>query len=285
MPVATIRPNRPLILSTDPVTALSIIHAVKPVMVDSDDFDKAENRLANDLTGVKPSEAATKGKALLRLLVASSPELDSASAFLPQRRAVFVLRHVETWLAADDFDDEDAELQLRLVELFSVLAPIVQSEQGGFWETIFDVLENNIADVSLTITPFNVKTVRSLTNHSSGKPRRSRSYPPRESMPIAPAPRVGRQQQDSARDMDETGRHDASRHVPLFRVASLWCARPRDLGAQGNDSVGDPRRLGRSGRSDHGRRISLRGQFARVEPNSSFWVNADCGSNEARRAY
>lgn len=122
-------------------------------MLDTPQFETAQNRLADSLTGIPASKATDKGLWALRLLTASAPSPDAASVFIPERRALFVLRHVESWLASDDLDDLSDELQLRLIEMFSVIAPIVQSVMGAHWEMIFDLLENNLSEVSLT-TPF-----------------------------------------------------------------------------------------------------------------------------------
>lgn len=117
-------------------------------MLDTPPFETAQNRLANALTGIKASEADVKGLWALRLLVASAPPTDSAAAYIPERRALFVLRHVESWLASEELEDLSDELQLRLMEMFTVLVPIVQSVMGAHWEMIFDLLENNVCEVS-----------------------------------------------------------------------------------------------------------------------------------------
>lgn len=125
-----------------------MLEAVKPIMLDTPPFETAQNRLANALTGVSPAQADAKGVWALRLLVASAPPFESSAAYIPERRALFVLRHLESWLASDDLEDLSDELQLRLIELFTVLAPIVQSVIGAHWDTIFDMLESNLSEVS-----------------------------------------------------------------------------------------------------------------------------------------
>jgi hypothetical protein len=110
------------------------------------------------LAGVPAKSVTEKGIPALRLLIASAPAPDAASEFIPQQRAIFVLRHISTWLAGqgagdgnsddEDMDDEGDELLVRVAELYIVLAPIVQSVPGGHWESIFDLLENSFDEVS-----------------------------------------------------------------------------------------------------------------------------------------
>jgi hypothetical protein len=89
-------------------------------------------------------------------LIASAPAPDAASDFISQQRAIFVLRHIATWLAAgagenedeeDEDEDEGEEMLIRVAELYIVLAPIVQSVPGAHWESIFDLLENVLDEV------------------------------------------------------------------------------------------------------------------------------------------
>nr|XP_018261516.1 uncharacterized protein I303_05954 [Kwoniella dejecticola CBS 10117]OBR83674.1 hypothetical protein I303_05954 [Kwoniella dejecticola CBS 10117] len=135
-----------------PQLALAIIYAVKPMMLDHKSFSVAQNRLANALTSVKPTPAAVakQGIPYIRLLIASAPPADAASVFLPQQRAIFVLRHVNSWLTADD-DDEDMpeELEYRIAELETALAPIVQDLSGGHWDAIYDLVESGLEGSSL----------------------------------------------------------------------------------------------------------------------------------------
>ncbi|WRT68426.1 uncharacterized protein IL334_005402 [Kwoniella shivajii] len=127
-----------------PQLALAIIYAVKPLLLDHKSFSVAQNRLANALTSVKAdSTAVTKqGIPYIRLLIASAPPADAASVFLPQQRAIFVLRHVNSWLIADD--DMPEEIEYRIAELETALAPIVQDLPGGHWDAIFDLIESGL---------------------------------------------------------------------------------------------------------------------------------------------
>ncbi|WVF72830.1 hypothetical protein IAT40_007648 [Kwoniella sp. CBS 6097] len=140
-----------------PQLALAIILAVKPILLDTKPFSLAQNRLANALTSVKPTAAAVakQGLPYLRLLIASAPPADAASVFLPQQRALFVLRHVNGWLTAEDDDDEaemPEEVEYRIAELETAVAPIVQDLSGAHWDGIFDLVENGL-DASVLDDP------------------------------------------------------------------------------------------------------------------------------------
>ena len=127
---------------------MSIILAIKPFMLESKALDTAQNRLANALTSIRAKDVATRGIPALRLLLASAPPSDSTSLFIPQQRALFVLRHVTGWLADDDADDLPEETEYRIAELCTALAPIVQDLTGAHWDSIFDIVESGL-DVSL----------------------------------------------------------------------------------------------------------------------------------------
>ncbi|KAL7422810.1 hypothetical protein Q5752_002106 [Cryptotrichosporon argae] len=126
-------------INNAPNLALAIIHAVKPLLLDTKPLELAQNRLANVLTGIAPAQATARGLPLLRLLLASAPPADSAALFLPQNRALFVLRHLATWLASDT--ELADEIEPRVAELYTALAPVVQDVLGTHWDNMFDLLE------------------------------------------------------------------------------------------------------------------------------------------------
>lgn len=135
----------------DPDIALAVILAIKPLMLDSKAFGMAQNRLANFLTGISVKQANEKGLPALRLLIASAPPLDSTSIFLPQQRAVFALRHVGGWLTSEDeaADDLADEVDVRVAELYTAVAPIVQDLAGAHWDAMFDLVEGTLTSSSL----------------------------------------------------------------------------------------------------------------------------------------
>ncbi|KAK8854764.1 hypothetical protein IAR55_003503 [Kwoniella newhampshirensis] len=127
-----------------PQLALAVILAIKPFMLDTKSFATAQNRLANAVTSIRPTQVAKSGIPLLRILVASAPPADAASVFLPQQRALFVLRHVSGWLTSDDADDLPEEVEYRVAELETAVAPIVQDLSGAHWDGIFDLVESGL---------------------------------------------------------------------------------------------------------------------------------------------
>ncbi|BEI93821.1 uncharacterized protein CcaverHIS019_0602800 [Cutaneotrichosporon cavernicola] len=134
-----------------PELAQAIILAIKPLMLDARAFDVAQNRLANALTGISIKNVNEKGVPALRLLAATAPPRDSLSVFLPQQRAVFVLRHVGGWLTSEDeaADDLSDEVDTRVAELYAALAPIVQDLSGAHWDGIFDLIESGLDSCAL----------------------------------------------------------------------------------------------------------------------------------------
>ena len=132
-----------------PQVALAIVLAVKPLLLDSKPFSTAQSRFANNLAGIPAHQASERGITALRLLSASAPPSDAASVFLPQQRAIFVLRHVSSWLTDDDADDLSEEVEYRIAELYTAVAPIVQDIGGAHWDSMFDLMENGLETSSL----------------------------------------------------------------------------------------------------------------------------------------
>jgi E3 ubiquitin-protein ligase listerin len=81
----------------------------------------------------------------LHRLCACAPEEDSDVAFVPQQRAVNIMKGCQRWITSDDDEDgEDEELEPIMTLLFIHLAPILQSVPGSHWDFIFDVIESNL---------------------------------------------------------------------------------------------------------------------------------------------
>lgn len=114
-------------------------------MLDTQAFATAQTRLASALTTIPPSKCHTALN-LLRIFNASAPEADSTFVFLPQQRALFVLRHVAGWLTSDDVDEDKLpeDMEFRVLELESAVAPIVQDVGGAHWDGIFDLVESGL---------------------------------------------------------------------------------------------------------------------------------------------
>jgi hypothetical protein len=133
-----------------PQTTITILASITSYAPEPPKLDRYRNELAASLLGVRPNAVPTTGLTTLRLLVAAAPDPDSDVVFLPQQRAVNVMKACQTWVAAEgdeeDGDDEgvneDVESVMTLV--FFHLAPILQNVSGSHWEFIWDVVENNL---------------------------------------------------------------------------------------------------------------------------------------------
>ncbi|PCH44774.1 hypothetical protein WOLCODRAFT_145160 [Wolfiporia cocos MD-104 SS10] len=128
--------------------SLAILYAVTQYAPEPPILDRYRNELAAGMMGVPASKANAEGLWLLRRLAASAPDPESDVIFLPQQRAVNVLKACQQWITADEDLEEEVDSAMTLV--FLPLAPILQNVPGGHWDLMFDVLENNLEDVSLT---------------------------------------------------------------------------------------------------------------------------------------
>lgn len=106
-------------------------------------LDRYRNELAANVTGIKAKDSCTIGLRLLRLLCAVAPNPDSDIIFLPQHRAVNVMRTCQMWIAEGDEDDSE-DLESAMTLIFKHLAPILQNVPGSHWEFIWDVIESNL---------------------------------------------------------------------------------------------------------------------------------------------
>lgn len=127
---------------TAPETSMAIVRAVTEVAPEPPRLDRYRNELAASLLGVPPAKANTEGLISLRKLAASAPPMDSDVVYLPQQRALNVVKVCEKWIASDE--DLDEEVESAMTWTFSHLAPILQNLEGSHWEFIFDVVENNL---------------------------------------------------------------------------------------------------------------------------------------------
>ncbi|KAH9835414.1 uncharacterized protein C8Q71DRAFT_765758 [Rhodofomes roseus] len=131
-----------------PHTSLAIVYSVTQYAPEPPILDRYRNELAAGLFGVPPSKANTQGLWLLRRLAAIAPDPDSDIVFMPQPRAVNLMKTCQQWITSDEDIDEDVESEMTLI--FLHLAPILQNVPGAHWDLIFDVMENNLESSSLT---------------------------------------------------------------------------------------------------------------------------------------
>jgi len=125
-----------------PETSMALVSAVTKYAPESPRLDRYRNELAAALLGISPRKANTDGLLILRKLAASAPDSESDFEFLPQPRAVNVMKACQLWIASDEDIDEDVESAMTLI--FIHLAPILQDVPGAHWDLIFDVVENNL---------------------------------------------------------------------------------------------------------------------------------------------
>ncbi|KAF9818038.1 hypothetical protein IEO21_02999 [Rhodonia placenta] len=129
-----------------PHMSLAIIYSIAQYAPEPPMLDRYRNELAAGMLGVPPSKANTEGLWLLRRLAAVAPDPESDIIFLPQLRAVNLMKVCQQWIASDEDLDEEVESEMTLV--FFHLAPILQNVQGVHWDLIFDVMENNLENAS-----------------------------------------------------------------------------------------------------------------------------------------
>ena len=121
---------------------MAIVSAVTKYAPQPPRLDRYRNELAAALLGVPARKANTDGLLILRKLAASAPDSESDVEFLPQPRAVNVVKACQQWISSDEDLDEEVESAMTLV--FTYLAPILQDVPGSHWDFVFDVVENNI---------------------------------------------------------------------------------------------------------------------------------------------
>ncbi|KAG1837363.1 hypothetical protein DFJ58DRAFT_863015 [Suillus subalutaceus] len=131
---------------TAPQTTVTILASITEFAPEPLRMDRYRNEIASDILGVPASRANTTGVVLLRRLAATAPDPESDVVFLPQQRAVNVVKTCQAWVSSDEDIDEDVENMMPL--LFIHLSPILQNLAGNHWEFIFDVVENNLENCS-----------------------------------------------------------------------------------------------------------------------------------------
>ncbi|KAI9062239.1 hypothetical protein FKP32DRAFT_1593812 [Trametes sanguinea] len=143
-----------------PHTSLAIVFSVTKYAPEPPRLDRFRNELAAGTLGIPASKANTEGLWLLRNLAAAAPDPDSDIIFLPQLRAVNLVKACQQWITSDEDLDEEVQSEMTLV--FAHLAPILQSVPGAHWDLIFDVVENNLENASLEDSSTYVMLSRTL---------------------------------------------------------------------------------------------------------------------------
>ncbi|KAF7975675.1 hypothetical protein HWV62_8773 [Athelia sp. TMB] len=132
---------------TAPRTSISIITAITRFAPEPSRLDRYRNELAADLFGVPASKANTVGLHTLRKLSATAPDPESDVIFLPQQRAINVMKACQRWVASDDEISEEVESEM--TSIFLHFAPLLQNVPGPHWDLIFDLIESNLESCSL----------------------------------------------------------------------------------------------------------------------------------------
>ncbi|KAJ7056206.1 hypothetical protein C8F01DRAFT_377750 [Mycena amicta] len=132
-----------------PETCITVVSAVSSSTLEPPRLERYRNELAADLLGIPPRKANTQGLLTLRKLAASAPDAESDVTFLPQQRAINVFKACQQWIASDEADVEE-EVESAMTMVFFDLAPLLQSVPGTHWDLVFDVVENNLENASLT---------------------------------------------------------------------------------------------------------------------------------------
>jgi hypothetical protein len=144
------RPVLTTFLYSAPFASRVVIALIARFAPETPRLDRYRNELAANALGIRAPKASTEGLVTLQRLVAAAPPLESDAVFLPQPRAVNLLKACQQWIAGDDDDDDDdededpEELESVMTLLFLYAAPILQHVPGAHWDFIFDVVDNNL---------------------------------------------------------------------------------------------------------------------------------------------
>ncbi|RDX54789.1 hypothetical protein OH76DRAFT_1398200 [Lentinus brumalis] len=143
-----------------PHTSLVIIFSVTHYAPEPTRLDRFRNELAAGTLGLPASKANTEGLWLLRNLAASAPDPESDIVFLPQLRAVNLIKVCQQWITSDEDLEDDVQSEMTLV--FASLVPILSNVPGAHWDLVFDVMENNLENASLDDSSTYVVLARTL---------------------------------------------------------------------------------------------------------------------------
>ncbi|TFK49320.1 hypothetical protein OE88DRAFT_1713557 [Heliocybe sulcata] len=143
-----------------PLASMAIVSSVTKLGPEPPRLDRYRNELAAGVLGIRAAKANEEGLWTLMRLAAAAPDPDSDVVFLPQLRAVNLVKACQGWVESDEDIEEEVESVMTLV-LYH-LAPILQGVPGGHWDFIFDVTENNLENCSFNDESSLVTLARTL---------------------------------------------------------------------------------------------------------------------------
>ncbi|KAL0957941.1 hypothetical protein HGRIS_000122 [Hohenbuehelia grisea] len=163
---------------TAPESSMAIILAITQSEVEPTRLDRYRNELAASLSGIPARKANKDGLLMLRKLAVAAPHPESDLVFLPQQRAVQLVKACQQWVLADGDDDDDEGGLSEAVEsamtlTFLHVAPILQNIPGSHWDMIYDVIESNLEacdlqdQTTLTTMARTLRLVQSIEDLSS----------------------------------------------------------------------------------------------------------------------
>jgi hypothetical protein len=121
---------------------MAIAYSVTQFAPEPPRLDRYRNELAASILGIPATRAGTEGLLILQKLLAVAPKSDSDAVFLPQQRAINVIKTCQQWVTSDE--DVGEKVESIMTSIFAHLAPILQNVPGGHWDFAFDVIENNL---------------------------------------------------------------------------------------------------------------------------------------------
>jgi hypothetical protein len=109
-----------------PQASIAIVSSITQFAPEPPRLDRYRNELAAGLLGIPAIKANTEGLLSLRKLSATAPDPESDVVFLPQPRAVNVVKAFQQWITSDEDVDEEVESEMTLIFLPS-RTPLTES--------------------------------------------------------------------------------------------------------------------------------------------------------------
>jgi hypothetical protein len=105
--------------------------------------ERVWNGIINTVLGVSFANAANTGLRLLVLLNAALPDADEGTASIPQPRAMFLVKHLLSWV---DEDNEDIEfspgLIVEIAKALESVLPVVKGMYGEHWQGVLNFIRD-----------------------------------------------------------------------------------------------------------------------------------------------